>query len=122
MAMRVQDVRTLFCERAHCAPSEYEERAFRECLYWHARIMAPVLRWLMPGFFLHDLNFVRYLGAATSLREINAELLSFREGNVSRPSFGRTTRKFRVSGRRAARLARRLFAEKGEVRLTVESW
>ena len=108
-----QQLQFLFCQRFRCPPSEYEERAFRKCLYWQGRLLAPVVRRLNPDFFVEDFKFIRYLGESTGLREVGVDLLSFRDANVGKPSFWRTTLKIRVSGRKAGRLARRLFVGQG---------
>jgi hypothetical protein len=70
-----------------------------------------VLRRLKPDFFAEDFDFVRYLGASTGLQEVRLELLNFRDANQGRPSFWRTSLNIRVSGRKAARLARQLLSE-----------
>ena len=84
-------------------------RAFRKCLYWHARLVAPALRRLAPGFFAEDFKFIRYLGAAAGVREATVDLLNFRDVNLGKPRFWRTGLKIRVSGRKANRLACQLF-------------
>jgi len=61
-------------------------------------------------FFAMDFEFIRYLGESIGLREAGADLLSFRDANLGKPSFWRTGLKIRVSGRKANRLARQLFA------------
>ena len=112
--MARQTFQFLVCQRFHCPSSEYEARAFRKCLYWHARLLAPVVRRLNPDFFTEDFKFIRYLGASTDLREAGVDLMNFRNANLGKPSFWRTTRKIRVSGRKASCLARRLLAAEKE--------
>ena len=107
----VQQFQYLFCERFHCPRSEFEERAFRECLYSHAKLVAPVLRKLKPDFFAEDFRFIRYLGEATDSREMKACAADFQDANFARRSFLRTTLRIRVSGRKAARFAKRLISE-----------
>ena len=109
--MPAQQFQVLFCERFDCPPSEYEERAFRECLYWQAKILAPVLRKLKPDFFEEDFNFIHYLGEASGSREVRASAADFQDVNFARRSFWRTTLRIRVSGGKAMRLAQRLFSE-----------
>lgn len=100
----------MFCHRFNCPASEYEEMAFRACLYWHARPLAPVLRRMKPDFFAEDFRFIRYLGEATSVREAKANAADFRDTNLARPSFWRSRLKIRVSGRKATGLAYELFS------------
>ena len=108
--MAKQNFQLLVCQRFHCPPSEYEEKVFRKCLYWHARLLAPVVRKLRRDFFMEDFKFIRYLGDSTGLREINADLMNYRDANLGNPSIWRTGLKIRVSGRKARRLAQLLFA------------
>ena len=112
--MATQQFQSLFSQRFRCSPSAYELRAFRKCLYWHAKLLAPVLRRLNPDFFAHDFRFIRHLGESTSLQEVTVDLLSFRNVNVGRPSFWRTGFRLRVSGRKASRLAHELFRAERE--------
>ena len=106
-----QPFNALFCDRFHCPTASYEERAFRKCLYWHARLLAAGFRKVRPDFFAEDLKFIRNLGAATGLREAGAEAQDFHQANRARPSFFRTSLRIRVSGRKATRLAEVLFSE-----------
>ena len=108
--MPKQAFQELFCRRFDCPPSEYEERAFRECLYAHARLLAPLLRKMNAELFKPDLSFLHYLGEATDLREVRANLADFRDTNSRRGGFWRKGLRIRVSGRKAGRLARELFA------------
>ena len=108
--MPKQEFQLLVCQRFNCPASEYEERVFRKCLYWHARLLAPVMRMLKPEFFVEDFKFIRYLDASTGLREVSADLMNFRDANSGEPSFWRTTLKIRVSGRKARSMAKQLFA------------
>ncbi len=66
---------------------------------------------MIPEFFAEDLRFIRYLGAATDLREASVDALNFQEANRGYPGFWRTGLKLRVSGRKATKLAQQLFAE-----------
>ena len=99
---------TRFCERFHCSSGEYEQRALHECLYWHARLLEPLLRGVRPRFFDKDLDFIRYLGAATDWEEARTDITNFYLFNEGKPGFLRTRLRLRVSGRKASRLARRL--------------
>jgi hypothetical protein len=104
------EFKSLFCQRFGCPSAEFEEQAFRKCLPWHARLAAPVLRRLKPDFFAEDFRFIRYLGAATGWRELNSEILGFQDANRVSRNFLRTSFRIRVSGRKAAALAERLFS------------
>jgi len=106
-----QQFRSLFCERFNCPLSEYQERAFWKCLYWHARFLASVIRAVRPGFFTEDFKFIRYLGDSASFHEVMDDRRNFHDANRGNPSFLRMTFRIRVSGRKASGLAGRLFSE-----------
>ena len=109
--MPTRQFQVLFCKRFNCPPSEYEERAFKKCLYWHAKLLAPVSRKLNPDFFAEDFKFIHYLGEASGSREVRASAADFHDTNLARRSLWRTSLRIRVSGRKAARLAQRLLSE-----------
>jgi hypothetical protein len=98
-----------FCERYQCPPEEFEERAFRACLYWRARILAPVIRKIWPRYFEPDFDLIRYLGKTPGRRNAINELAAFMEANNTRGSFARKTLRFRISARKASELIGRLF-------------
>ena len=106
-AIRLQD---LFCQQFGCSEEEYEERAFRQCLYWHARLLGPVLRFFNPGLFDNDRKFIRYLGAATDWQEAKTDVNNFYVLNEGKASFWREALRLRVSGRKATKLARQLLS------------
>ncbi len=112
--MATQQFQVLFCQRFHCPPEDYEKRAFKKCLYWHASLLAPVLRMLKSGFFASDIKFIRYLGAATDVQEATVDLLNFRDATLRRRGSWRTDFKIRVSGRKASRLVHELFRAERE--------
>jgi len=103
-----RDLRSLFCERFRCPPSKYEKRALRKCLYLHARIIAPLLRWLNPGCFERDLVFIDYFGKAKNWQEVRAEVAALHYQDLTKPRFARNTLRLRLSGRKANKLAAKL--------------
>ena len=107
---RRRQFRELFCERFNCPISEYRDRAFRKLLYWQARPFAGILRLLVPNFFFEDFKFIESLGNAMDQREARADAANFHDANSYAKGVLRGSLKFRVSGRRAMRLARGLFA------------
>jgi hypothetical protein len=105
-----RELKALFCEQFGCPASEFDQRALKRCLYPHARLAAPLLLRMVPELFEEDFKFIQMLGASTTMREAKAELLDFHEANRATDNFIRTTFKLRVSGRKATKLAGRLFA------------
>ena len=106
-----QGFKALFCEHFNCPPADYDDRAFKRCLYWHARFFVPVVRLLSSRFFVEDLKLIDALGLATDRREAHSEILSFQDANRANKSLWRTGLKIRVSGRKAGDLVQQLFSE-----------
>jgi hypothetical protein len=103
--------KSLFCEKFKCSPEDYQERAFRMSLYWHARFLAPVLRAIKPAFFLDDFNFIRYLGDAMDARQAKVDVLDFKDMDRKHWRLLHSGLRIRVSHRKARRLAFQLFGE-----------
>ena len=80
-------------------------------MYTHAKPLASLVRKLQPAFFNEDFKFIDYLGEATDLREVSAYAADFQDANFARRGFWRTRLRIRVSGRKATRLAQRLFSQ-----------
>jgi hypothetical protein len=108
-AQATRDLRSVFCERFNCPPSEFEKRAFRKCLYFPAKLTAPLLRWFDPGWFERDLLFIRDLGNAKNWQQVTAELDAFHYREHLQPRYARVTLRLRVSARKANKLAFELF-------------
>ena len=85
--MEKKGFKVLFCERFNCPPDDYENRAFRRCLYWHSPFIAPVLRLLSSKFSAEDFKLMPELGLAIDWREANTEILAFQDTNRERKSF-----------------------------------
>jgi hypothetical protein len=103
--------KSLFCERFGCTPEAYEEQAFRQLLYWHARFFAPVVRIIRPNFFLEDFEFIRYLGEAADSRQARVDALDFKDLGRKRWRLLHTGFRIRVSHRKARRLALQLLGK-----------
>ena len=110
----MKDFKLLFCEHHRCPAGEYEERAFRECLHWQARILAPVIRRLNPEYFAEDFALIRYLGECKAWRSAKLELATFSDANHLHGGFSRKWLRLRVSSRKATKLARRFLRESDE--------
>ena len=104
-----RDLKSLFCERFKCQPADFERRALRKCLYFHAMMFAPLVRWLNPACFERDLVFIDYFGKATNGQEVTAEIAALHYLDRTEPRFVRNSLRLRTSGRKAAKLAARLF-------------
>jgi hypothetical protein len=103
--------KALFCERFGCSPEEYEERAFRMFLYWHARFLAPLIRAVNRGYFHDDFEFIRYLGQAVDSRQAKVDVLDFKDLDRKKWGLLHSGLMIRVSGRKARRLAFQLLGK-----------
>jgi hypothetical protein len=110
-SIRWQDLKARFCERFSCPPEDYEFRAFTQCLYWHALLLAPFVFFLNTSYFRIDFELIRELGVVSHVQDADLALLSFQDANRATRSFWRTGLNIRISGRKAANLARELFSE-----------
>jgi hypothetical protein len=104
-----RDLRSVFCERYKCRPSEFEKRAFRKCLYFPAKMMAPLLLLFDQDWFERDLVFIRHLGNAKDWQQVMAELDAYHFREHLHPGYARTKLRLRVSARKANRMAFDLF-------------
>jgi hypothetical protein len=98
-----------FCDYFDCPLTDFEGRVFGEIVYPHAAWLVPLIRRWQPKFFAEDLRFISFLGTATGLVDVTAELRAFRETCRNHDGLLRRLLKVRVSGQRAARLAKELF-------------
>jgi len=103
--------KSLFCQRFGCSPAEYEEKAFRKCLFWHARLLAPAIRVIDRDFFREEFKLIGYLGEAEAAREATADLMEYSLLNRGRGRFWQTGFKLRVSGQKASQMVFQLFQE-----------
>ena len=92
--------RDLFCEHFQCTPEKYEPRMFQLCLYRHALLFAPLLRFLSPDFFSRDLATIRQLGIVTSHVEFHDEVEDYFYHMHSYGNFLQRVWRLRISGRR----------------------
>jgi hypothetical protein len=106
------DFKSLFCELHGYAPDQYEERAFRACLYWHARLLAPLIRALAPKYFERDFALINYLASAPGRRHAMNELAAFMEANESKGGFARKVLRIRISARKTSAILGQLFARR----------
>ncbi len=104
-----RDLKSLFCEKFGCAPSKFERRALRKCRYFHARLIAPLTRLIIPGVRQRDLEFIDYFGKARSRQQATAEIADLHYIDRAEPLFARRTLRLRISIRKARKLADVLF-------------
>jgi hypothetical protein len=104
----------LFCEELGCPTAEFEERAFRACLYWRARLLAPLIRLIWPAYFDTDFALIRYLAETPGRRDAMNELAAYIEVNDARGGFARKILRIRISSRKTSLLIERLFDRRVE--------
>ena len=116
------DFMSLFCEQNRCPLSEFEERAFRMCLYWLARILAPLLRGFQPNYFDPDFALIRYLAKCRSRRNAINELAAFVEAVDARGGFARKVLRIRISARKVNALVNEVFQRQAEAARDESGW
>jgi hypothetical protein len=95
----------LFSAAQRCSADSFEERVFWRCLHRRALPAAPIVRWLSPGYFAPDWEFVRASAHCSTLRQIDEEIRDFTLDSANHQWWRRVAR-FRISTRRLRRLAR----------------
>jgi hypothetical protein len=105
---------SLFCEFHHCPPEEFEERAFRACLYWRARPLAPILRAILRHYFDPDYAFIHYLAKTPGRRDAMNELAAYVETSKVKGGFARNFLHIRISPRKTSKLIARIFDRPAE--------
>jgi hypothetical protein len=105
-----KDFRTLYCEQRGCAYEDFEEHLFWRALFPHAWLVAPVLRWLFPGFFRLDFETLERVGQTFDRREFAQDIDRYVFLSRGLHSVLRSLLLIRVSGRRLMRECRRLEA------------
>jgi len=104
----------LYCLCNNCPRAEYQERAFGELLYAHAKWIAVAIRRCNRRAFTEDIQFIRDIGETTDLMEALALVASFQKANRARTNI-RTLLKFRLSGFKARLLAYSVFLQSARV-------
>ncbi len=95
----------LYCERHGLNPDDYVRTVVRETLYPHARLLAPLVRFLWSRHFSADIEFVQSVGMLRRYREYAVESEEYAHHPENR-GFWRATLNVRISSRRLRRLVR----------------
>jgi hypothetical protein len=66
-----------YCARRGIALSQYREAALRECLYWPARILYPLLRRYDRDLFAPDFDLIRRVGWVSQREDLRREMEDF---------------------------------------------
>ena len=93
----------IFCERYHLPPENYIPEMLQRTLYPRARMVAPVIRLFVPGFFDADRDFVRGVGLIRRVGDLGDEVTEFHLHPRNR-GFLRRALKIRVSCQRVSRV------------------
>jgi len=111
--MKSVEFRQLHCSVFHCAPTEFEGRVLRHCLYLHARPLAAVIEFCNPDYFEWDRRLIRNVGRARDLHQVDVEISAFPHADRLRGLF-RGLLRFRCSSRRLSALAEEVFEDASE--------
>lgn len=105
-----------FCRTFKCQPADYEKRALRRLLYRRARLLGPVVWALTPRLRRLDIEVVQAIGLSRNWGQLRADLGTYSSNSRMSRSFLRNRLKLRISGRRALKLAERLFGPEPRVK------
>ena len=99
------DFKAAYCRRFKCPPRAFEQRLFWACIPPYARPLAWMIRLGRRDFFRWDLEYVRRIGRAHSVQDLQREIGALHA--EARLLHGRLGRYFhvRILGRRLRRLA-----------------
>ena len=108
LTTHMKTIADLFHDRYSVPVMNYEEQAFRRCLYPHVRPVAPILMKVCPRFFAVDHELIGAVGRVSQLDEVEAEIDAFRT-HPRQHALLRRMFKIRVSTQRVEKLAKELF-------------
>lgn len=100
-----------YCAKHAISPDAFDLKVMRRCLYLHARLLEPVLRFGYRDHFAADLDFVRAVGRLTRVRDFSMDAADF-SSNPANRGFLRLTLRMRVSSSRLQALVRETMPRK----------
>ncbi len=104
----------LYCEKHGLRAENYEHAVMNRSLYFHARLLAPLVSFLWPQHFAADLDFVRSVARLRRYREFFFESEEFAHHPANR-GFWRLTAHVRISSRKLRRIVRSTLHQEVEV-------
>ena|ERR1043165_2397170 len=102
--------REAFCEKFGCG-RDFPECVLRQSLYFHARLLAPVIRIFAHDFFKDDVDAIIEIGGARSSWTFVADINYLHGRHQRDKSWWRKKFLLRVSGRKLRRIGDTIFAE-----------
>jgi hypothetical protein len=106
--MKEKTLRELYCNTFNCAPEEFTERAFWQCLYPHGAGLARLIWLINRNRFRWDMELLKSAANSTDLLGLDAEIQYFRHRHRT-IGFARNRLRVRVSGRALFEMAANLF-------------
>lgn len=100
----------MYCEHSGLPPDQFHRAVLRRTLYPHARLLAPLIRFFKPSFFVADYDFVEGVGRVVNRRTFRLEVGDFQSCLENR-RFSRRVLRLRVSVGRMAGLVERVLRE-----------
>jgi hypothetical protein len=100
----------IYCQRHRCDRARFVTRVFRQSLYPHARLIAPVILLLHRDFFSADRALILGVADATTMQRIREEVRDYYSDSSNR-GWLRHAVCIRVSGQRLKNIARRYLPE-----------
>jgi hypothetical protein len=99
-----------FCEAHRCEPRQFRRRLFRQALYPHARLFAPLLGGFNSAYFTADRELIAAAAQASTMRQLREEVRYFR-GSADLRRWPRGVARLRISTKQLIRLGRAHLSE-----------
>jgi len=94
-----------FCSVKGIKPDKYEQAAFNEALYFHAKLLIGLFSILWPGYCTADYEFIRNVGKLKRYRDFSHEAEEYAH-HPSNQGFWRKVMNVRVSSKKLRNLVK----------------
>lgn len=94
-----------FCEQRKIDPKDFDAAVLRETMYFHSRLLAPLIQSIWPRHFVADYDFIHGVSQVRRFREFFTEAEDYAH-HPENQGFLRVSLNLRISSRRMRRLVR----------------
>jgi len=102
--------RELYCERQKCTKDQFTKRVFWQCLYPHARLIAPFIMPFSYDFFAADRSLINSVADAITMKRVREDVRDYFWDSENR-GWLRQSLNIRVSGQRVKNLCKEYLPE-----------
>lgn len=103
-------LKEIYCQQHKCTVEQFQKRVFRQTLYPHARLVAPLILLFNYEFFSADRTLVSCVAEAENMKRVRNEVRDFFWDSENR-GWLRRAANIRISGQRLKNLCRRYLPE-----------